>query len=88
MQVTLDLPEDIAAALASDAASLSRTALESLAAEGYREARLSETQIMRLLSLPSRFAVHDWLKQRRIPYRYTEDDLNDDLKALIELGLR
>ena len=49
---------------------------------------LSESQVMRLLSLPSRFAVHDWLRQRQIPFHYTEADLSDDLAALTDLGLR
>jgi hypothetical protein len=43
---------------------------------------------MRLLQLPSRFAVHDWLRARHVPYRYTEADLSDDLADLSELGLR
>ncbi len=88
MRVTLDLPEDIAQALASGATTLDRTALEGLAAEGYRSGFLSESQMMRLLSLPSRFAVHDWLRERQIPYRYSEADLTSDLTTLRKLGLR
>ena len=88
MQVNIELPEDIALALASGSASVDRAALEGLAAEGYRSALLSESQLMRLLNLPSRFAVHDWLRSRQIPYRYTEDDLAADLASLNELGLR
>jgi hypothetical protein len=59
-----------------------------LAAEGYRSGLLSESQLMRLLDLPSRFAVHDWLRQRQISYRYTEADWATDLASLTELGLR
>jgi len=88
MQVTFDIPEEILRALASGQVSLDRIALEALAAEGYRSGLLSESQIMRMLSLPSRFAVHDWLRERSIPYRYTEADLSSDLAALTELGLR
>jgi len=88
MQVSFEVPEDIARAFASGQASLDRAALESLAAEGYRSGLLSESQVMRLLKLPSRFAVHDWLRDRGIPYRYTEADLSSDLADLTELGLR
>lgn len=88
MQVTLEVPEDIARALASETAPLDRLAFEGLAAEGYRSGLLSESQVLRLLNLPSRFAVHDWLRERQIPYRYTEADLSSDLAALTELGLR
>jgi len=88
MRVTFELPEDIAHALASEPSSLGRAALESLAAEGYRSGLLSESQVRRLLNLPLRFAVHAWLRERQIPYRYTEADLSSDLAALSELGLR
>lgn len=43
---------------------------------------------MRLLALPSRFAVYQWLSDRQISYRYTEGDLAHDLANLSELGLR
>ncbi len=88
MQVTVNIPEDIGRALASGAVPLNRAALEGLAAEGYRSGVLSESQVMRLLELPSRFAVHEWLRQRHIPYQYTETDLANDLATLSELGLR
>jgi hypothetical protein len=88
MQVTVEIPEDIARLLARTSVSLDRAALEGLAAESYRSGVLSEFQVMRLLDLPSRFAVHQWLVSRQIPYRYTEDDLANDLATLSELGLR
>jgi predicted HTH domain antitoxin len=88
MHVSFEVPEDIARVLAPGEASLDRTALESLAVEGYRSGLLSESQVMRLLELPSRFAVHDLLRARRVPYRYTEADLSDDLADLAALGLR
>ncbi|MFN0172340.1 MAG: UPF0175 family protein [Bryobacteraceae bacterium] len=55
---------------------------------GYRSGLLSESQVRRLLRLPSRFAVHPWLRERRIPYRYTEADLASDLATLSEIELR
>ena len=88
MQVSLEVPEDIARVLESDQSSLERTALESLAVEGYRSGLLSESQVMRPLQLPSRSAVHDWLRARQIPYHYTEADSSHDLAGLPELGLR
>ena len=88
MQVSFEVPEDIAQILARGQSSLDRAALESLAAEGYRSGLISESQVMRLLRLPSRFAVHEWFRARRVPYRYTESDLSDDLSDLAALGLR
>ncbi len=87
MQVTLDIPEDIGQAIAS-AGPVDRTALEGLAAEAYRSGSIGEQQLRRLLGLASRFAVHEWLAQREIPLNYTEADLQSDLGALSDLGLR
>jgi len=88
MQVTFELPEDIAGSLGSPERPLNRAAVEALGAEGYRSGLLTETQLMRMLELDSRFAVHGWLRERRIPYRYTEVDLETDLAHLSALGLR
>ena len=87
MQVTLDLPDDISAALEGRWPDLPRQALEALAVEGYRTGALTESQVRRLLRLESRFEVHALLKEHRVPLRYTETDLEDDLAAHRELGL-
>ena len=89
MEISFDVPEDIAKALSPDTASLNQKAREGLAVEGYRSGRrLSEFQVMRLLQFSSRVAVHEWLREQRIPYRYSEADLAQDLSDLSALGLR
>ena len=88
MEVTVTIPEDIDRALALTDVPLQRVALEGLAAEAYRSGTLTESQLMRLLDFPSRSAVHQWLRDREIPYRYTEADLEQDLANLSKLGLR
>lgn len=88
MQVTIDIPEDIGQAIAAASGPLDRAALEGLAAEAYRSGGITESQLRRLLHLPSRFAVHAWLQNRQIPLQYSESDLADDLTNLSELGLR
>jgi len=87
MQVTVDLPADILEALERQWTDLNRQALEAIAVEGYRTGALSENQVRRLLVLPSRFEVHALLKEHRIPLRYSEADLQDDLTAHRELGI-
>ena len=78
MQVTIDLPED---------GDFSRRALEALAVEGYRTGAISETQIKRLLGFKTRLQVHALLKEFRVPYRYSEADVQEDLAAHRELGI-
>jgi len=87
MQVTLNLPDDISEALAGRWPDLSKHALEALAVEGYRIGALTENQVRRLLDLESRFQVHAILKDHRVPLRYTESDLEDDLAAHREIGI-
>jgi hypothetical protein len=87
MQLTLDLPDDIADALEAEWPDVARKALEALAVEGYRTGALTENQVRRLLGLESRFEVHGILKEHRIALRYTEADLEEDLAAHREIGV-
>ena len=87
MQVTLDLPDDISAALEGHWPDLPRQALEALAVDAYRSGALTESQVRRLLRLETRFEVHSLLKDHGVPLRYTEADLQDDLAAHRELGI-
>lgn len=87
MQITVEVPDDIGRAISAASGSLDRAALEGLAAEAYRSGAISEQQLRRLLDLPSRFAVHEWLVARHIPLGYSEADLALDLATLRELGV-
>ena len=78
MTIELQLPDDIAKDLSAASSDLSRVALESLALEGYRDGRLSEEQVRRMLGFESRFDVHAFLKRHRTPLNYTLADLEDD----------
>ena len=87
MKVTIDLPEDVSAALKSRWDDVPRWSLEAIAVEGYRTATLTETQVCRLLQFQSRFQVHALLKDHQVPLRYTETDLEDDLRTQRDLGV-
>ena len=87
MKVTIQLPEDISAALAGQWANVPRRSLEAIAVEGYRTGALTEAQVRRLLELDTRFQVHALLKEHRVPLRYTEADVEDDLSTHRELGV-
>jgi len=81
MTIVLNLSEDIAEALSSPREDLSRTALESLALEGYRSRHLSEEQVRRMLGFDSRWDVHAFLKQHDVYLNYTLDDLKHDIEV-------
>ena len=78
VQITLELPEDIAGQLGGAENDLSRAALEGLALEGYRRGRLSESQVRRLLNFGTRYEVHGFLKEHNVPLHYTQQDLEND----------
>ena len=87
MKVTINLPDDVSAALKGRWDDVPRRSLEAIAVEGYRTSALTETQVRRLLQFDTRFQVHALLKEHHVPLRYTEADLEDDLRAQRELGV-
>ena len=88
MQIQVEVPEDVAHALAVDGNDLYRTAVESIALEGYRSGRLSEEQVRRLLGFESRLQVHHFLKEHQVYLNYTEQDLEQDLKTAQQFSTR
>lgn len=48
---------------------------------------LRESQVRRLLGLETRFQVHALLKERNVSLRFSEADLQDDLRTQGELGV-
>jgi predicted HTH domain antitoxin len=81
MQITLDVPEDIAADLAAKGENLPRAALEALAIEEYRAQKLSTTQLRRLLGYQIRMQAHAFLKKHGVYLHYTLADLEHDRQA-------
>ena len=55
MEVTLRIPDDIAAHLSEGGVDLSRRALESMAADEYRNGRLTKPELQRLLGIETSF---------------------------------
>lgn len=81
MQVTLDLPDELSAALAASGHNLERAALEAIALEAYREDKLSTTQLRRLLGYHTRTQVHAFLKEHGVYLHYGPADLAHDRQA-------
>jgi Uncharacterised protein family (UPF0175) len=78
MVVTLDLPDELIAALTAQGSDPSRAALESIALEAYREHKLSTAQLRRLLGFESRWELDGFLKQREVWLEYSWQDLERD----------
>ena len=83
MQITVDLPDDIAGH-----ADPGREALEALAIEGYRCGKLTHYQASQLLGM-TRFEFDGFLKDRHIyDHAYGVEDLEQDLETLRRLEAR
>ena len=87
MQITLELPEDIAQGLGSRWKDLPRAALESLALEAYRSQALTAAQLRRLLSIETRMQVDAFLKEHEV-YDFTAADFEQDRETLRQLRVR
>ena len=87
MQITLELPEDIAQGLGSRWKDLPRVALESLALEAYRSHALTAAQLRRLLGFETRMQVDAFLKEHEV-YDFTAADFEQDRETLRQLRAR
>ena len=83
MQVTLELPEDLARLLGEGADALSRAALEALALEGLRAGRISVAQARRLLGLASRYEMDGFLKSHSMMQPLTLEDVERDAETAL-----
>jgi predicted HTH domain antitoxin len=81
MEITLNLPEDIARGLEAKWKDLPRAALESLALEAYRSGALTTAQVRRLLGFETRYELDGFLKRHRVYLNYSVDDLERDIEV-------
>jgi hypothetical protein len=85
MQVTLEIPDDVAISLGGMSANLSRTALEALAVEGYRGGALTTKQVRLLLGHASRWETEDFLSAHGVWPGITPAEAAADSRTLSEL---
>jgi predicted HTH domain antitoxin len=85
MQITIEIPDELAYQLQADRSTLSRHILENLVVEAYKAEKITSSEVGRILSLPSRFAVDDFLKVHEAYLHYTESDLEQDIETLYQL---
>ena len=78
MEITLELPEDVAQHLTAHWRDLPRAALESLALEGYRSGALTQSHLRRMLGFQTRMEVDGFLKEHGVYLEYTLEDLDHE----------
>jgi predicted HTH domain antitoxin len=80
-QITLNIPDELSAYLAGFGRDLERAALETIAAEAYRDKKVSTSELRRLLGYKTRMQVHAFLKEHGVYLQYGLADLEHDRQA-------
>lgn len=87
MNLTVEIPDDLAQRLGIEAGDLSRRALEALAAEEYRQGRLHKPDLRRLLGFATSDQIDTFLKAHEVWIDYTAEDLERERAGLQRLGM-
>lgn len=83
MEITINLPEDVANVFLANGENIEREVLEATALEGYRSGKLSQAQLRRMLGFGTDMQTDEFLKEHEV---YLEYDL-DDIKRETEFSL-
>jgi hypothetical protein len=86
MQLTIDIPDDVAERLKAAGGDLSRRAVEAFALEEYKRGQLTKPELRRLLGFGTRDALDSFLKTHGIFESYSLDDLARERRDLERLG--
>jgi hypothetical protein len=81
MQIAIEIPDELARALAAFGQDLSRTALEAIGIEAYRQRHITGYQLRLLLGIRSRYELDGFLKQHQV-FDYTVEDFEKDLASI------
>jgi len=87
LNVTVDIPDELAREMSAAGNDLSRRILETIALEEYKAERISKAQLRRVLSFETRFELDDFLKVHQVGPNVTIEDLRRDIQDLQSLGL-
>ena len=86
MQVTVEIPDDMAQQLMLKGQNPARTTLEAIAIEGYRSGALTASQTRRLLGFETRYELDGFLKAHNVwEHAYSLEDLEQDRQTLQQL---
>ncbi len=84
MQITVEIPDEIAQRLDQTGDSLSRRLLEVIIADAYQCGKINTAEVRQVLKLPSRLETHAFLKRMGVYLNYDEAELAQDLQTLKE----
>jgi uncharacterized protein UPF0175 len=86
MNLTVQIPDDLASRLSAAGADLSRRALEAFALEEYKSGHLTQAELRRLLGFGARYQLDGFLKAHDVWIDYTLEDAEREREGLERLG--
>jgi hypothetical protein len=86
MDLTVQIPDELASRMSASGADLSRRALEALALEEFKSGRITKPELRRLLGFGTRYRLDGFLKAHGVYEDYTMEDFERDRDALKQLG--
>ncbi len=86
MEVTVQIPDDIASRMTTEGCDLPRRALEALVAEEYRQGHIHKPDLRRLLGFETSYEIDGFLKAHNVYDEYTMEDFERERQALKSLG--
>jgi hypothetical protein len=78
MQVTVNIPDDLASQLIPAGQDPARAVLEDALVQAYRENRISGHQLMTALGIETRYELDGFLKARQVWIEYSLEELERD----------
>ena len=87
MELTVQIPDDLARSMSASGGDLSRRALEALALEEFKSGHISKPELRRLLGFGTRYQLDGFLKAHDVYEDYTMEDLEQELEGLRRLGI-
>jgi len=86
MNLTMDIPDELARSLHAAGGDVSRHVLETLALEEFKQGRLSKPELRRALEFADSYELDGFLKTHQVWIDYDEEDLARERAALDRLG--
>ncbi len=85
MNLTVQIPDDLANRLRAAGGDLSRRALEAFALEEYKCGRITQAELRRLLGFGTRYQLDGFLKAHDVWIEYTLEDARREREGLERL---
>jgi hypothetical protein len=86
VELTVQIPDELASRLRESGGDLSRRVLEALALEEFKNGRITKPELRRLLGFGTRYRLDGFLKSHDVYEDFTMEDFERDRDDLKQLG--